>query len=305
MPKNADFKCSLCDFNCSKKSNYEIHCKTKKHIYRLNGNNLETAEMVKNAELVCKCGKKYTTNSGLWKHQKNCFNEKSTAKEDELNAVKEIMKYLMKENSEMKNMMMEQQNMMMEQQNIVLEVVKNGTHNTTNNNNTTHTNSHNKAFNLQFFLNETCKEAMNMSEFIDSLKMELSDLKYVGEVGYVEGITNIIVKNLKTLDITKRPVHCTDKKRETCYIKDNDKWEKDEDKTLISKLIKKVVYKNTNMFVKYRETHPGCTEYHSKYNDQYQKIVFESLGGKGNDDNYKNDKIIKNILKQVVVNKEE
>ena len=301
MPKNAEFTCSLCDFNCSKKSNYEIHCKTKKHIYRLNGNNLETAEMAKNADHVCKCGKKYTTNSGLWKHQKTCLNEKNTAKEEELNAVKEIMKYLMKENSEMKTMMMEQQNMMMEQQNMVLEVVKNGTHNTT----TTHTNSHNKAFNLQFFLNETCKEAMNIGEFVDSLKIQLSDLEKVGELGYIEGISNIIVKNLKELDVTKRPVHCTDKKRETVYIKDNNIWEKDEDKTHMHKLIKKVAYKNVNMFAKYREVNPDCKEYHSKYNDQYQKIVYESMGGKGDDDFEKNEKIIKNILKQVVVNKEE
>ena len=116
----------------------------------------------------------------------------------------------MKENSEMKNMMLEQQNM-------VLEVVKNGTHNTTNN--TTHTNSHNKAFNLNFFLNETCKDAMNIGEFVDSLKLQLSDLEKVGEAGYIEGISSIIVKNLKELDVTKRPVHCTDKKRETMYIK--------------------------------------------------------------------------------------
>ena len=299
--KNAEFICENCNFKCCKKSDWLRHVSTQKHLYRLNGNNLETAEIKKNADHVCKCGKKYTTNSGLWKHQKNCLNEKNTAKEEEIVALKEIMKYLMKENSEMKTMMMEQQNMMMEQQNMVLEVVKNGTHNTT----TTHTNSHNKAFNLQFFLNETCKEAMNIGEFVDSLKIQLSDLEKVGELGYIEGISNIIVKNLKELDVTKRPVHCTDKKRETVYIKDNNIWEKDEDKTHMHKLIKKVAYKNVNMFAKYREVHPDCKEYHSKYNDQYQKIVYESMGGKGDDDFEKNEKIIKNILKQVVVNKEE
>jgi len=292
--KNAEFKCENCDFKCYKKSDWLRHVSTQKHIYRHNGNEMETAEIKKNAELVCKCGKKYLTNSGLWKHQKNCLNEKTTAKEEEIVALKEIMKYLMKENSEMKTMMMEQQNMMM-------EVVKNGTHNTT----TTHTNSHNKAFNLQFFLNETCKEAMNIGEFVDSLKIQLSDLEKVGEVGYIEGISSIIVKNLKELDVTKRPVHCTDKKRETIYIKDNNIWEKDEDKTQMHKLIKKVVYKNANMFVKFREIHPDCKEYHSKFNDQYQKIVYESMGGKGDNEFEKNEKIIKNVLKQVVVNKEE
>ena len=144
---------------------------------------------------------------------------------------------------------------------------------------------------------------MNIGDFVDSLKIQISDLEKVGEAGYIEGISNIIVKNLKELDITKRPVHCTDKKRETCYIKDNNVWEKDEDKTLMHKLIKKVVYKNTNMFAKYREIHPDCKEYHSKYNDQYQKIVYESMGGKGDNDFEKNEKIIKNVLKEVVVDK--
>jgi hypothetical protein len=200
----------------------------------------------------------------------------------------------MKENTEMKTMMMEQQSMM-------LEVVKNGT--TNHSHNTTHTNSHNKAFNLQFFLNETCKDAMNIGEFVDSLKLQLSDLEKVGEAGYIEGITSIIVKNLKELDITKRPVHCTDKKRETVYIKDEDKWEKDEDKSQMHKLVKKVVSKNSKLFAKFREAHPDCLKYHSKYSDQYNKIVYESMGGKGDDDHEKNEKIIKNVLKEVVVDK--
>jgi hypothetical protein len=293
MPKNADFTCVLCDFKCSKKSNYETHCMTKKHLYRVNGNFLETAEMKKNPDHICDCGKKYETKSGLWKHQKTCKNEKDI-KEEEIAAMKEIMKYLMKENSEMKTMMMEQQSMM-------LEVVKNGT--TNHSHNTTHTNSHNKAFNLQFFLNETCKDAMNIGEFVDSLKLQLSDLEKVGEAGYIEGITSIIVKNLKELDITKRPVHCTDKKRETVYIKDEDKWEKDEDKSQMHKLVKKVVSKNSKLFAKFREAHPDCLKYHSKYSDQYNKIVYESMGGKGDDDHEKNEKIIKNVLKEVVVDK--
>ena len=294
--ENAKFSCNLCDFKCCKNADWLRHTSTQKHIYRHNGNFLETAEMKKCADHICDCGKKYETKSGLWKHQKICKNEKKDLKEEEIAAMKEIMKYLMKENSEMKTMMMDQQSMM-------LEVVKNGTTNTNNSHNTT--NSHNKAFNLQFFLNETCKEAMNIGEFVDSLKIQLSDLEKVGEKGYIEGITSIIVKNLKELDVTKRPVHCTDKKRETVYIKDNDKWEKDEDKSQMHKLIKRVVSKNMKMFPKYREIHPDCTTYHSKFGDQYQKIIYESMGGKGDDDYEKNEKIIKNILKQVVVNKDE
>ncbi len=299
--ENAKFFCNLCDFKCCKNSEWLRHVSTQKHISRLDGNFLENAEMKKCADYICECGKKYETKSGLWKHQKTCKIEKKDIKEEEIAAMKEIMKYLMKENSEMKTMMMEQHNTMMEQQTMMLEVVKNGT--TNHSHNTTHTNSHNKAFNLQFFLNETCKDAMNIGEFVDSLKLQLSDLEKVGEAGYIEGITSIIVKNLKELDITKRPVHCTDKKRETVYIKDADKWEKDDDKTQMHKLIKRIASKNMKMFEKYREVHPDCLKYHSKYCDQYNKIVYESMGGKGDNDFEKNEKIIKNVLKEVIIDK--
>ena len=175
--------------------------------------------------------------------------------------------------------------------------------NITNITNNNMINGLNKAFNLQFFLNETCKEAMNMTDFIDSLTLQLSDLEDVGEKGYIQGISNIIVKNLKELDVTKRPVHCTDKKRETVYIKDNNMWEKDEDRTKMHKFIKKVVSKNMKLLPKYRELHPDCMTYYSKFNDQYQSIVYETMGGKGDNDFEKNEKIIKNIIKEVVVKK--
>ena len=291
------FTCDLCDYNTSSSKDYNKHLLTKKHksVSQATVSNTESTQTL----LVCEnCNKSYTDRSGLWRHKnkglcltltnKNCSDiEKNT--ETKTNDV--LVEYLIKENKEIKQM--------------IIELAKKDSYNNCNNTNTTnnHTNSHNKAFNLNFFLNETCKEAMNIGEFVDSLKMELPDLEKVGEKGYIEGISSIIVKNLKALDITKRPVHCTDKKRETCYIKDNDVWEKDEDKTLMNKLIKKVVYKNANMFGKYREKHPDCTEYHSKHNDKYQKIVFESLGGKGDDDISKNDKIIRNILKEVTIDK--
>jgi len=206
---------------------------------------------------------------------------------NEIQELKEFMKYLMKENSEMKHMMM--------------EVIKNGTHNTINNNN-----SHNKSFNLQFFLNETCKDAMNIMDFVESIQLQLSDLERVGEVGFVDGISNIIVKNLKALDVTQRPVHCTDKKREVLYVKDEDKWEKqDEDNMKLRKVIKKVTDKNMRLIPKYREKYPDCNKSISRYSDQYNKIIVESMGGPGDNDHEKATKIIKNISKQVLVEKEQ
>jgi len=289
MPKNADFYCSQCNFKCSKQSNYILHLKTKKHIYRASGNILENAEMKKNAIHNCDCGKNYATLSGLWKHKtKGCS---ITNKIIDTNQ-NELITYLIQENKEFKN--------------LILEIVKKDTCQTTTNNitNTNTTNSHNKSFNLHFFLNETCKDAMNITDFVESIKLQLSDLERVGELGYIEGISNIIVKNLKDLDITQRPVHCTDKKRETMYIKDQDKWEKDEEQKKMHKMVRKVADKNARMLPKFKEAHPDCIKSASLYSNQYNQIIMEAMGGRGDNDFEKEEKIIKRVSKEVTVEKE-
>jgi hypothetical protein len=255
------------------------------------------------SEFICQnCSKKYKDNSGLWRHKKKCnittVNDSNAESFDKDKLILMLINQnaeLIKETSEFKNIMLEQQTMMM-------KVIENGTNNNNNNNNNT-TNSHNKAFNLNFFLNETCKDAMNIMDFVDSIKLQLSDLERVGELGYIEGISNIIVKNLKELDVTQRPVHCTDKKRETMYIKDDDKWEKDEERLKLHKVVRKVTCKNQNLIPKFKEEHPDCGKYHSKFSDQYNKIVVESMGGPGNNDYEKEEKIIQNISKQVFIDK--
>jgi len=184
---------------------------------------------------------------------------------------------------------------------MMMKVIENGTTNHSHNT----TNSHNKSFNLQFFLNETCKDAMNIMDFVDSIKLQLSDLEKVGELGYVDGISNIITNNLKAIDINKRPVHCTDKKRETMYIKDENKWEKEEeDKKKLRRAIKRVAFKNQNLIQDFKKKHPDYNKYHSKMSDKYNKIIFESMGGPGDNDEEKEDKIIKNISNVSLVNKE-
>jgi hypothetical protein len=146
---------------------------------------------------------------------------------------------------------------------------------------------------------------MNIMDFVDSIKLQLSDLENVGKVGYVEGISNIITSNLKALDVTQRPIHCADKKREVLYVKDENKWEKEDDeKKKIRKAIKRVACKNQRLLPKFKEEHPDCGTYHSKFSDQYNKIVVESMGGSGNNDIEKEDKIIKNISKNVTIDKE-
>ena len=145
---------------------------------------------------------------------------------------------------------------------------------------------------------------MNIMDFVDSLKLQLSDLENVGRLGYIEGISNIIIKNLNEMDVHKRPVHCSDSKREVMYIKDEDKWEKEnEQKLKLRKAIKRVANKNQRLLPKFKEEHPDCGKYHSKFSDQYNKLVVESLGGSGDNDLEKEDKIIKKIAKEVTIDK--
>jgi len=277
--KSSDlFICECCNYSSSRKSQYNRHLETDKHKILQN----PTPEKFQTEKVyVCDCGKIYKHSSTLYAHKKKC-NKLEEDKNEPTD--KELIMMLIKQNTEL------------------MEIVKNGTHNTTNNN--THTNSHNKAFNLNFFLNETCKDAMNIMDFVDSIKLQLSDLERVGELGYVEGISNIIVKNLKELDVNKRPVHCTDKKRETMYIKDEDKWEKDEERKKLHKVVRKVTCKNQNLIPKFKESHPDYNKSSSKISDKFNKIIVESMGGPGDNDYEKEEKIIQNISKQVFIDKE-
>jgi len=292
------FVCESCDFFTCNKKDFDRHNKTIKH--KINQNQPKSTHFTPKNPIACACGKIYKDKSGLWRHKKNCKMDDSentiqTAESIDISINKidkeELILMLIKQNSELIKETSEFKNMMM-------EVIKNGTHNTT------HTNSHNKSFNLQFFLNETCKNAMNITDFVDSLQLQLSDLENVGEIGYIEGISNIIIKKLNTLDITERPIHCTDKKRETMYIKDEDKWEKeDENKAKMHKMVKKVANKNINLISEFQKLHPEYRKCASRVSDQYNKIVIESMGGKGDNDYEKEEKIIKNVAKEVFVDK--
>ena len=290
VPKSSKFFCCiLCDYETSKKSQYERHVSTDKHKKAENDSKMvvNDSDLVpKSSKYECECGRIYKYDSGYYRHKKICnhVNIKCTYEITD----KELIVMLLKQNSQLieKN----------------TELTKSGINNTNNSHN--NTNSHNKTFNLQFFLNETCKDAMNIMDFVDSIKLQLSDLENVGKLGYVEGISNIITTNLKALDVTQRPVHCTDKKRETLYIKDEDKWEKeDEGKMKMRNVIKRVASKNQRLLLQFKEAHPDCSKASSKFSDQYNKIIIESCGGSGDNDLEKEDKIIKNIAKNVIIDK--
>jgi hypothetical protein len=294
------FFCDDCDFKCYMKCDWDRHIITAKHLNAVGGNVQEIKNLKKT--YFCDCGKNFLSNSGLWKHKKVCNNESKNNDNinDKITDKDELILMLIKQNFEITKENSEFKNLMMEQQNMMMKVIENGTTNHSHNT----TNSHNKSFNLQFFLNETCKDAMNIMDFVDSIKLQLSDLEKVGEIGYVDGISNIIVKNLNALEVEKRPVHCTDKKREVLYIKDENKWEKEDDeKNKLRKAIKRVACKNQRLIPKFKEAHPDCIKAASRFSDQYNKMIIESMGGSGDNDLEKEDKIIRNISKNVVIDK--
>ena len=289
------FFCKFCDFNCYMKCDWDRHITRPKHLKYANGNNLEIN--LNEKTYSCYCGKTYSTKSGLWKHNKNCNVFTSNIQETNENKIfeltQETIMQILKQNSEF-------QHLLLEQNKTIIELSKNNSIT----NSTIHTNSHNKSFNLQFFLNETCKNAMNISDFVNSLKLQLSDLENVGQLGYIEGITNIIIKNLNALDVTERPVHCTDKKRETMYIKDEDKWEKEDDnKSKLHKMVRKVSNKNIDLISEFKELYPDWKKSTSKVSDQFNKIIIESMGGAGDNDFEKEEKIIKKVAKAVSIDK--
>ena len=269
--------CDICDYNTSKKSSYDKHLLTRKH--------LDETKMKQNLLLTCKCNKVFNSRTTLWRHKKIC---NGTTTPSNIITTELVME-LIKDNKEMKQIIMEQNN-------TINNLVKNGL--VTNNNTITQTNSHNKAFNLNLFLNETCKNAMNITDFVDSIKLQLSDLMEVGEVGYVEGISKIILKNLNNLDETLRPVHCTDKKRETMYVKDEGEWNKeDEKKTKLTKAVKRIADKNIRLLPQFREKYPEYKNSSSKTSDKYDKMVLEVM----TTDENKNEKIITNISKVTTI----
>ena len=307
---NNDYYCELCDYECCKKYNWDRHLLTSKHQLATNSNKLATKKGQKGQKNVCEnCNKEYNDRTGLWRHKKTCITNKAdnkaesnididtneTNKFNSTNFDTNIVLELVKKNQEF------QKEMFLDLQKQVFEFMKDKIG---DNNSTNIINSHNKTFNLQVFLNETCKDAMNITDFVESVKLQVSDLENVGKIGYIEGISNIIIKNLKALDVEKRPVHCTDKKREVMYVKDENIWEKeDENNKKLRKAIRTITHKNICMLKEFREKYPDCEDYDSNKNSQYNKIVYEAMGGKGDNDYEKETKIIKKIANVVGIDK--
>jgi len=302
------FYCKICDYGTSKKSSFDNHNDSKRHKYNTlttNDNDFKPKICLKHS---CeKCDKQYNDRAGLWRHKKKCNYEKETEPEPEAKneiispchnwpppdepTLKEMFikvveqnQAILLENQEMRKLLQE-----------TIPKIGNTTNNNTNN------------FNLQFFLNEQCKDALNIMDFINQLQLNTTDLDMVGRVGYSEGISKLFIRGLKELDVFKRPVHCSDLKREVLYVKDKDSWEKDnDDKNKMKTAIKYIAAKNFKQINEWREKNPESDDYDSQRHMDYHQIVIHSMGGSTKEEDEKHyNKIIRNVAKEVIIDKEQ
>jgi hypothetical protein len=284
------FYCKDCDYKCYKKQHIKQHFLTIRHKNKI-GNKVENS--VKNGNLEkkfeCQCGKSYVDKSGLWKHTKKCTIHYTIFGNDDNKSEKflqDLIFEMVKSNTDLQKNIIEMCKQMQ-------PINVNNTNNTNNINNS-------KSFNINFFLNETCKNAMNIMDFANSIQLNLTDLEKMGELGYVEGISKIIIDNLKLLDVTERPVHCSNLKKDVLYVKDQDRWEKENiDNAKIKKVINCITNKNISLIPQWKKENPDCIYSSSNKSNIINRIIMETM----ETDKSKHDKIIKNIAKEVIINK--
>ena len=318
------YSCDVCDFITSDKTDFSRHCYTRKHISLTKVINLDDQKTEKH---ICKhCSKIYKSKQGLWKHNKTCIAHENakfsnTLKtDDDILSSEPIKNYIMKlveqnmqlseQTNELKNMFIQQNTEFMlqtaelhEKMDTLAENPPQIVNNNTNIQNNKITN--NNQFNINVFLQQTCKDAINMSDFIDSLEINTKSLERTGTHGYVHGISKIFMDGLRKLKLQERPIHCTDLKREVLYIKDNDTWTKDtEDNKQFKKALASVVHRNMIQIVKWEEENPETSNPESKTYEFYFEVVRQSLGGGDHDVTARNnDKILKAIAKEVHLDK--
>ena len=307
------FVCEICDFKCFKSCDYERHITTAKHQNRTKLNVFTP----KNAADVfcCKyCNKEYKVRNSLWYHEKKCKNSEENNKITEENIVltteekeesyEEKQQKTEEELKELKTMFIKMIEINQDLQKQIVELAKESK-SIINSNNTTNTTNNNK-FNLQIFLNEKCKDAFNITDFINGINVGFKDFENFGKIGYIGSISNIFIRELKELDVYKRPIHCSDLKREVIHVKDNNTWIKDEEKKQMKRAIKLIEHKNIKLIPDWVKANPEAENYTSKKHDEYNKMLGSVMGEMEDEDNERNyEKIIKNVAKETLIDKDQ
>ena len=322
--KSPKYFCEQCMIGCRGNIEFIRHLKTMKH---KNGNIL--AKMATNfspispddnnmiidvsSELTCKtCAKTFETRSGLWRHtkkhnsqsQEDKTTHQKTHELDEIFDLKSVFFDMVKQNEEFKQIMIEQNKCILEQNNKLMDLANNQSITNNNNINYNNNNTTNNKFNLTLFLNETCKDAMNIQEFIDYVTVEHSDFENFGKYGYVEALTRIFLRNLMELEVHRRPIHCSDSKREVLYVKDNDVWVSDVSREKLIRTIKYIANKNVKQIPGWMDKNPDSKNTQTKLHDKYMRMLCFSMGAKTEEEDqeyYK--KIIRNVAKEVCIDK--
>lgn len=300
-PNSPLFYCEKCDYKCSHKGDFNKHIRSKIHLIDAKADTVDVKKSQQEVTsqktvYVCKCGKEYKSNQGLWKHKKQCNQSiqpaNALASQDVDDKIAKTLTAILPPIIESINAQntSNQGLMMTKLAEMFTEAVKNMSNNNTinnnmnnsnnNTNNSNNTNSNNNTFNLQIFLNETCKDALNLSDFIRTITVDCKDIEEFNKKGYVDATCELIIKHLSALDVEKRPIHCTDAKRETVYVKENDKWEKENDKyQKLQFLIDEVQKINLTVLKIWKNKHPGCLTSSSQYTDLYNNMSQELIGG--------------------------
>ena len=300
MPKNADiFKCEHCDFKCSKQSNWSTHLLTRKHQNRMKLN--EKNEVTAAPSFVCKkCDKSYKARNSLWYHENKCSLKPVVAEKINADLIERILddrQRILDDNAELRNFIMEQSKMTTETVNKALELCKPVNNNTTIN----QTNNNNQRFNINLFLNEQCKDAINFSDFVKNIQISYEDLENNAQLGFVNGISKIFLDNLKQLDVTERPIHCTDVKRETMYIKDENTWTKQPDDDKLQKAIQTVSYRSMGKLAEWKQENPDYKDCNSEFSQKCLDIQRQTLAGSERGVYYP--KVIHALARETIVEK--
>lgn len=297
IPQN--YLCEKCNYSTSSLKDFNKHKLTAKH-KRLT-NTYHQIEKIPISNFICECGKKYKHKQSLYTHKKKClFVVEEETEEREPEIQNEIAPA--KDRDDMILDFMKSQAEF--NQTIMTAVTEGKMGNTTNSNNNTTNNINNNQFNLNFFLNDTCKDALNITDFLDSIQLQLKDLEETGRLGHVNGISRIFVNALKNMDESQRPIHCTDSKRETLYIKDKDTWTKDTSKARLKSAIETVADRNLEQIPQWQIENPNCQIMNSRENAALTDIALNSIGPTDEEEGEKNkEKIVKKILKEVVIDK--